>query len=93
MEITPIETGPVALLHVGVGFPGAVSAKLITPAGAAAFTLPVTVAVKVMEPPRVGVELLVNTTVGVAEAMRVEEDVTAPTALYPLSPEKVKLAL
>ena len=43
--------------------------------------LPVTVAVKVTEPPRVGVLAEVSTTVGVAAATLIAEEATTPTAL------------
>ena len=57
-------------------------AKLITPAGATAVLTPVTVAVKVTEPPKVGVEVELKVIVGVAAATRVSlVEVTAPTAL------------
>ena len=81
MEITPSEIGPVALLQIAAGAALPVRAKLITPAGARALLLPVTVAVKVMEPPKVGVEELVSTRVGVAGATTVALDEIAPTAL------------
>ena len=68
-------------------------AKVITPFGAAAPVVPVTVAVKITEPPRVGALEDVNTTLGVAVTTVVEPaDATAATALYALSPGKVKVA-
>lgn len=92
--MTPTEIGPEVVLQVVAGLAVPEIAKLITPAGAAALALPVTVAVKVTEPPRVGVELLVRTTVGVAAATVVAlVEATTPTALYPLSPGKVKVAV
>ena len=92
--MTPTEIGPEVVLQVVAGLALPEIANVITPAGAAAFALPVTVAVKVTEPPRVGVEVLVRTTVGVAAATTVEVvDATTPTALYPLSPGKVKVAV
>lgn len=55
MLITPNEVGPVAFTQlVAPAVPEI--AKVITPAGAAAFVVPVTVAVKVTAPPRVKVE-------------------------------------
>ena len=92
--MTPTEIGPDEVLQIAAGLAVPEIAKLITPAGAAALADPVTVAVKVTEPPRVGVEALVRTTVGVAAATVVEVvDATTPTALYPLSPGKVKVAV
>ena len=56
--------------------------KLITPLGARALALPVATAVKVIEPPRVGVPVEVRTRVGVAGATVVDVlEVTAATAL------------
>lgn len=56
--------------------------KLITPLGASALALPVATAVKVIEPPRVGLPVEVRTSVGVASAIVVElDEVTAATAL------------
>ena len=55
--------------------------------------VPVTVAVKVIEPPRVGAPDATNATVGVALATAVlVVDAVAGTELYALSPGKVKLA-
>lgn len=56
--------------------------KLITPLGASALALPVATAVKVIEPPRVGVPVVVRTRFGLASATLVEVDeVTAANAL------------
>ena len=83
MEITPTETGPLVKLQVAAGAALPLRAKLITPAGAIALVVPVTVAVKTIEPPKVrvlGVE--VRRIVGVAGATVVAEaDATAPTAM------------
>ena len=82
MEITPTETGPLVKLQVAAGAALPLRAKLITPAGATALVVPVTVATKVIVLPKVGVPVEVRTTVGVAAATRVvEADATAPTAM------------
>ena len=69
-------------MQVAAGVEVPLIAKLITPLGAAAPVAPVTVAVKRSEPPRVGVEVVLMATVGMALATRVlvDEEV-APTAL------------
>jgi hypothetical protein len=89
--MTPVETPEVEVLQL---LAAPVTAKLIRPLGARALAVPVTVAVKSSEPPSVGLAgLTVSTTVGRASAtVVVDEEATAPTALYPLSPGKVKLA-
>ena len=57
-------------------------AKFIAPFGAAAFVVPVTAAVKITEPPRVGAPEELRTIVGIAELTVVElVEVTAATAL------------
>ena len=67
---------------------------LNAPVGATAPLLPVTVAVNTSEPPRVGVEVFLIATVGVKTATAVPLVAgVAATALYELSPGKVKVAL
>jgi hypothetical protein len=57
-------------------------AKFVTPEGAAAPLEPVTVAVKMTEPPRVGAPEEVSTTVGIIELTVVElVEATTATAL------------
>ena len=79
----PTETGPLVKLQVAAGLAVPVKVKLMTPAGATALVVPVTVAVKTIELPRtkvLGVE--VRTTVGVVTAtVVVDADATAPTAM------------
>ena len=54
----------------------------MTPAGATALVVPVTVATKVIVLPRVGVPVDVSTTFAVAlETVVVDADATAPTAM------------
>ena len=90
--MTPVDTHGVELLQL---LAAPEIAKLITPLGARALAVPVTVAVKSSEPPRVGLAgLTVSTTAGGTKATAVLEALaTAATALYPLSPVKVKLAV
>ena len=89
--MTPVETPGVEVLQL---LAAPVTAKLIRPLGASALAVPVTVAVKSSEPPSDGLAgATVSTTVGRASAtVVVDEEATAPTALYPLSPGTVKLA-
>ena len=80
MPLTTPVAKPTLLQLVAPALPAKL--KLITPLGARALALPVATAVKVIEPPRVGVPVEVRTSVGVARAIRVELlEVTAATAL------------
>ena len=61
---TPVLLAAVLLVQVAVGVGTPLMAKPITPVGATAPRVPVTVAIKSSEPPRVGVELVLMATVG-----------------------------
>jgi hypothetical protein len=77
----PTEVGPVVDAQL-VAAPVPERAKFITPAGATALATPVTVAVKITCPPRVGVLVEEIPTVGVAsETVVVVVEATADTAL------------
>jgi hypothetical protein len=80
--ITPLEVGA-GWLEQLVTPPVPEIAKVRAPLGAIALALPVTVAVKVTDPPKVSeVGLAVNTTVGLAAATTVELlEAVAATAL------------
>jgi hypothetical protein len=67
VETTPTVTGPVALAHE-VAPPVPAIIQVILPIGAIALREPVTVAVNVIVPPRVGVPDATTTIVGVAAA-------------------------
>lgn len=81
METTPTKTGPVAEEQVTTP-PVPEILQVITPAGATALMVPVTVAVKTIKPPRAGVlaELLVIVGVAFATAV-VEDEFVAETTL------------
>lgn len=66
---------------------------VIAPLGACALLDPITTTVNAMDPPKVGLPEELRKTSGVARATVVEpEDAVAATALYKLSPGKVKVA-
>jgi hypothetical protein len=84
--IMPTEVGPVVVEQL-VAPPVPESAKFITPLGATAFATPVTVAVKINEPPSTGAPEEARATVGEARATRVELlEAVAATELYAVSP-------
>ena len=61
---TPVLLAAVVLVQVAVGVGTPLIAKPITPVGATAPVVPVSVAVNTSEPPRVGVELVLMARVG-----------------------------
>jgi hypothetical protein len=75
VEITPAEIGPVKGAHP-VAPPVPEIVQVANPAGATALADPVTVAVKITVPPRVGVPVGATTIVGVAGETTVEVEVT-----------------
>jgi len=84
---TPETIGPVvAEQETTLAVPEILQA--IVPLGATALVVPVTVAVKIVEPPREGVVVETRVDVAVAFATAVVEDeAVAETELYDVSPE------
>jgi hypothetical protein len=80
VEMTPKGEGPVVALHVLAGVAVPEIAKLIDPLGATPPVEPVTVAVKVSDPPKVGLEVEVMATLGLpVETVVAVDEITAAT--------------
>ena len=65
---TPVALAPVVLAQLSVVESGSEIVKLTAPLGATAPVVPVTVALKISTPPRVGVDAVLIATAGVTAA-------------------------